>query len=168
LGHGDGTFQQPDEAPRYLVGGAPSALVVDDFDGDGRLDIATNNVSVLLDVPDQGGSPGGRRGAATARRAPTAAPLFSPQKAALEGAAAAPAASSDGQIPRGSPTTARSRPAVEAPTADPAALDTLFHASVEAGLRFARPGWTPDALAETDARWTEVDPGLEREFPGSP
>jgi hypothetical protein len=161
LGHGDGTFQQPDEVPRYLVGGSPSALVVDDFDGDGRLDIATNNVSVLLDVPDQGGSPGGRRGAVTAWRAPSAAPLFGPQKAALEGTAAAPAATSDGHIPRGSPTTGRSRLAVEAPTADPAALDTLFHVNVEAGLRFARPGWTPDALAETDAWWTEVDPGLQ-------
>jgi len=40
LGKGDGTFQAP---VRYNVGGSPVSLVVGDFNGDGRLDLAAAN-----------------------------------------------------------------------------------------------------------------------------
>jgi hypothetical protein len=48
LGNGDGTFQQQP----YLVGASPDSIVTGDFNGDGRIDLATanssNTVSVLL------------------------------------------------------------------------------------------------------------------------
>ena len=54
LGNGDGTFQ---DQVRYAVGTGPNALVVGDFNGDGRTDLAvandgTNDVSVLLSNGD--------------------------------------------------------------------------------------------------------------------
>src|SRR5205823_1019892 len=50
LGNGDGTFQPQEQ---FAAGAVPSTLVAEGFDGDGRLDLATNNfvygdVSVLL------------------------------------------------------------------------------------------------------------------------
>jgi hypothetical protein len=42
LGNGDGTFQ---EEQVYIVGRGPRWIVVDDFDGDGHLDLATANSS---------------------------------------------------------------------------------------------------------------------------
>jgi FG-GAP-like repeat/Abnormal spindle-like microcephaly-assoc'd, ASPM-SPD-2-Hydin/FG-GAP repeat len=50
LGNGDGTFQPPTQAPDT---GSPTSIVAGDFNGDGKLDLATNdlnsgNVSVLL------------------------------------------------------------------------------------------------------------------------
>src|SRR5207237_49413 len=50
LGNGDGTFQP---ARPYPVGSAPHSLTLGDFNGDGRLDLATanstgNSVAVLL------------------------------------------------------------------------------------------------------------------------
>jgi hypothetical protein len=51
LGNGDGTFQ-----PRvdYATGAAPVAIVVEDFNGDGKLDVATTNHINPIDS----GSPG--------------------------------------------------------------------------------------------------------------
>jgi hypothetical protein len=70
LGQGDGTFPR---APTFVVGSNPVALAVDDFDGDGRLEVATANqgsfdVSILSARDDGtvdgdnvlvGGSPAG-------------------------------------------------------------------------------------------------------------
>jgi FG-GAP-like repeat/Putative Ig domain/FG-GAP repeat len=52
LGNGDGTFTQASGSP-YKVGKAPTAVVAADFNGDGKLDLATTNasdgtVSILL------------------------------------------------------------------------------------------------------------------------
>ena len=50
LGNGDGSFRTPDD---YAVGSAPASVVVGDFNGDGKLDIAatvdvvSGKVSVL-------------------------------------------------------------------------------------------------------------------------
>ena len=51
LGDGDGTFQALGR--RFAVGSYPASMVAGDFNGDGRLDLATansdsNDISVLL------------------------------------------------------------------------------------------------------------------------
>lgn len=56
IGNGDGTFTAADGSP-FTVGMVPIALVVRDFNADGRLDVATanlssNNVSVLINAGD--------------------------------------------------------------------------------------------------------------------
>lgn len=56
LGNGDGTFAPSSGSP-IPAGGAPSAIVVADFNGDGKLDLAvtnsgSNNVSILLGSGD--------------------------------------------------------------------------------------------------------------------
>ena len=67
LGNGNGTFQT---AGSYSVGGAPDAIVADDFNGDGNLDLAVavaknpdgsnaNTVALLLGDGRGGFSPGG-------------------------------------------------------------------------------------------------------------
>jgi hypothetical protein len=52
LGNGDGTFAPASGSP-YTVGAGPSQIVAADFNGDGKLDLATTNVmdgtvSILL------------------------------------------------------------------------------------------------------------------------
>ncbi len=46
LGNGDGTFQP---ASTFAAGHGPNSIVVGDFNGDGKLDIATINYAVVLD-----------------------------------------------------------------------------------------------------------------------
>jgi uncharacterized protein (UPF0548 family) len=51
LGNGDGTFQT---AVNYTVGAAPSSLVVGDFNGDGKPDLAVTKEGTAPDYPDGG------------------------------------------------------------------------------------------------------------------